>query len=629
MSEGPPSAIDPWERLRSLYGTGAHDALLGLERHLELGDGFAFIPVFLPEIHASDLARDGLKQRLARQGQQVWEVPLTSPSDVSHLPVRLQRDVPPEDCGAAWVAACVPTTESTTPEWRAAWVDALRRLNERRDVVRTRLHFPLVIVGLPWLKTIWQNEAPDFWSVRTLVVEATPHGKPEAPWLATKIGPIGWELTRWMTLGLDYWIQDPDRAVEQARRLARSPAMVPQAVALLLQASHWMSSHDQATQAVELAREADGLARRELEAHPANHDLLGARVGVLLVLGDRLRATQQMDEAFRVLQQAVAMAADLARQDPGRFTGLAAQSFALWAALLWFMGRYAEGATAASQSVRYWRNVPSRSAAQLAEVLLLESFCRVGASDLSGGERAARHAVEILHAEGNAAPKLTLAKALELHGRTLGHMGQHESALIRLREAIRWIQAAGDLRADPDGIALLVTCHGDLATSLLLSGRLQEAIAQATEGVAVARDASVVHGDRIRHVLAAALGKWVACLGAAGRQGEAWAHALEAVELRRAMARQDGSVAQREMLALALRMLAKCEEDLGLPGAALARLREALHWRNPDLGHPSSTPPPLDRITADYLGLLRQLGREPDPSGPEAFLAPWLGGRRA
>jgi tetratricopeptide (TPR) repeat protein len=51
-----------------------------------------------------------------------------------------------------------------------AWRHLFRRLNESRNLIIERLHLPLLLCLPDFLEPIFAHEAPDFWSVRSLVV---------------------------------------------------------------------------------------------------------------------------------------------------------------------------------------------------------------------------------------------------------------------------------------------------------------------------------------------------------------------------------------------------------------------------------------------------------------------------
>ncbi|MGH8896713.1 MAG: hypothetical protein ACRDZ4_06730 [Egibacteraceae bacterium] len=75
----------------------------------------------------------------------------------------------PPATGLVWLAGVAGRRSDR--EWLPGWDRFLRRLNERRDVLRSSLEAGLLLVGPPDLLPVARDAAPDLWSYRAMVVE--------------------------------------------------------------------------------------------------------------------------------------------------------------------------------------------------------------------------------------------------------------------------------------------------------------------------------------------------------------------------------------------------------------------------------------------------------------------------
>lgn len=90
----------------------------------------------------------------------------------------------PPDLMLAWVVGAAGESR----RWRSAWPAFLRRLNERRDLLRQTMPAGLVLVGPGGMLDVFRDSAPDLWSYRSAVIDlgavdlgATDLGDSETP----------------------------------------------------------------------------------------------------------------------------------------------------------------------------------------------------------------------------------------------------------------------------------------------------------------------------------------------------------------------------------------------------------------------------------------------------------------
>ncbi|HQK00655.1 MAG TPA: tetratricopeptide repeat protein [Verrucomicrobiota bacterium] len=172
--------------------------------------------------------------------------------------------------------------------------------------------------------------------------------------------------------------------------------------------------------------------------------------------------------------------------------------------------------------------------------------------------------------------------------------------------------------ADPDPAwhAELARLAGNLGVRLSEAGRRSEALAPAQEAVELYRALARQNPDAFQPDLASALNTLANRLSELGRRSEALAPAQEAVELYRALARQNPDAFQ-PYLAGALNNLANRLSELGRRSEALApaqeavELRRALARQNPDAFQPA-----LAMSLNTLATRLSELGRRSEALAP-------------
>lgn len=151
------------------YGSIAEQKWQLLERHLELGSGFALVILLIPDSEAANLCKLAFGALLPPQ-QPLREFIVEVPDLLHELPEKLVGLHFGQDEGAVWVSGVPRQQLYDEAGWMAGWRHAVARMNESRDVLRRQLGGPLVLCGPPWLGPLLRETAPDLWSVRTLVV---------------------------------------------------------------------------------------------------------------------------------------------------------------------------------------------------------------------------------------------------------------------------------------------------------------------------------------------------------------------------------------------------------------------------------------------------------------------------
>ena len=130
--------------------------------HLEFSSGFAFIVLLVPDNTAGEVCERDLERVLKAQGKHLERAPTESPRELQNLPQWLLDRDGHSDVSAIWVKEITTQPFSGAPpaekvifaSWEHAWKEAISRLNERRDTMKSRYVCPIIFVGAPWLKVL-------------------------------------------------------------------------------------------------------------------------------------------------------------------------------------------------------------------------------------------------------------------------------------------------------------------------------------------------------------------------------------------------------------------------------------------------------------------------------------------
>ena len=200
---------------------------------LALRDGFWLAYVFGSDLNAirplAERAENYARMRV--RGTEVrWVI------DPAELPRALAwlLDSHPPDLMLAWVVG----VGGDPRQWRSAWAAFLRRLNERRDLLRRTLPAGLVLACPSDMLDLARDSAPDLWSYRSSVIVLRDEPEPRAVHAQPRV-----DVTR----------SDPHAIAERAMLRAVEPS--PD-VRTLLQGVAQALRADQVAAAVEAGRAA-------------------------------------------------------------------------------------------------------------------------------------------------------------------------------------------------------------------------------------------------------------------------------------------------------------------------------------------------------------------------------------
>jgi tetratricopeptide (TPR) repeat protein len=264
-----------------------------MQRVLEMSAGFWLGFVFSPA------ARDAFAlQMLAEELTEAKGLSFVTftPKEPQELATAYQFISSPsvEHAGCIWVRSMrLDSLLGESRPWQDAWDQLFLRINERRDLLRKRLKGGLVFAAPVDIKPRVRNAAPDFWSVRDLVIDLRPHGQQTDNTANTNQfsilhtgGDRASGLFDLRSLFRDETAADPEFALEMARHAsAQHPAAKAEA---LLAASDAFIQRDEAERAKPLAEEAVALLQdsEDILAKTHAHALLAEvnfRLGIFNV----------------------------------------------------------------------------------------------------------------------------------------------------------------------------------------------------------------------------------------------------------------------------------------------------------------------------------------------------------
>jgi len=156
------------------YNLSASPDWQALLTHFELGQGFAFIVLLVEDEQGAETCREGLRSFLKCKEKELLELPFRTVDDLKQVAEPLLKPTNEAAAGAMWVARVVPEGYEGYETWREAWREGVARLNQFRNPLRRNWSIPVLVVGAPWLQEVLRENAPDLWSVRTLVACVEP-----------------------------------------------------------------------------------------------------------------------------------------------------------------------------------------------------------------------------------------------------------------------------------------------------------------------------------------------------------------------------------------------------------------------------------------------------------------------
>jgi tetratricopeptide (TPR) repeat protein len=257
--------------------------------HLEISEGFSFVILLVPDADWAHACRLALSYSLEPQRKGLLTVDFANREDFqSRLPGRLLDLHVSERTGAVWLEKTVSELNPQFAEWRDAWRGMVARLNQVRNPLRRHFKVPLIFVGANWIQPLIRENAPDLWSVRTLVTRVEPVEVPESVLSKTE------EATEQELEGLAI---DPDLALKTAARLVGQTGHELVRAELLYRAGRGLIARSQWTEAERALREAMDLQRR---FHAPEETL----ADTLRWLAESLDSQYRLDEATAMVEEA-------------------------------------------------------------------------------------------------------------------------------------------------------------------------------------------------------------------------------------------------------------------------------------------------------------------------------------
>jgi len=442
------------------------------------------------------------------------------------------------------------------------------------------------------------------------------------------------------------------KAVELQRRLASGddPTLLRRTASSLRNLGLVLNRLGRREEAVEACRESVDLRRRLLgEGHGAHAELAAALDG----LGTTFIELGRPEEALRMLEEALAIRRDLAEAHPESYAPALAESLLNMGISLTAIGRRGRGLRLCREAVLSWEQLAARrdaflpdlshglvtlaaellAARELDEALAIsrraEVLCRqlvermpqvfgehlalclhtLSVTLYQKGEReealaAAREGVEIrkrLAAGGVSPDPLHFAQALDHLSGCLQENGRLREGRGAIEEAMRIFRADGE--PSPAALPAMAVGFYSLAGHLIRSGRPEEALAPASEAVAIWRPLAARYPEAFQPFLAEGLGGLGAALGQCGRYEEAAEACRQAIRIFQELA--------AAMPDPALPGLARTLGQLSHPLLALGQVEEGLHaaMEGADLWRSLASEAP-ERFLSDLADSLNNLGSD-------------------
>jgi tetratricopeptide (TPR) repeat protein len=278
----------------------SHPDWLKLLRHFELGEGFALLILLAGDSSLARLCRTELDLwLLARDRPRVFALPIEQPEDLENVPEALLALKPPD--GPIWIDG-----SGARELYERAWMQCAMKLNRIRNTIMAQFSTPLILVGPPWIREIFRDTAPDFWSVRTLVSEISiPRASTPLPRLERST------QDEEPASGID-----PDFTLEQAARLRARPGQERQLSRLLDRAGQSLMARGRYQEAEEVLREVLNLNEQSVRQDPDSADGLFNLAASYAQLGDLMYRLHSDDEACQFYQKALEIVERLVHEHP-------------------------------------------------------------------------------------------------------------------------------------------------------------------------------------------------------------------------------------------------------------------------------------------------------------------------
>jgi tetratricopeptide (TPR) repeat protein len=277
-----------------------HPDWLKLLRHFELGEGFALLILLAGDSSLARLCRTELDLwLLARDRPRLFAMPIEKPEDLENVPEALLALAPPD--GPIWIDG-----SGARELYERAWTECAMKLNRIRNTIMAQFVTPLILVGPPWIREIFRDNAPDFWSIRTFVSEISiPRGSAPLPRLERSTEDEE------HASGID-----PDFTLQQAARLRGRPGQERQLSVLLHRAGQALMARGRFQEAQGALREALELDEHSVRQEPDSPHYIRDLSISYMSLGDLMHRLESDDEARQFYQKALEIVERLLCQHP-------------------------------------------------------------------------------------------------------------------------------------------------------------------------------------------------------------------------------------------------------------------------------------------------------------------------
>ncbi len=287
----------PQNELKRRFGAKAAESWSQVLRHFELSDGFSFLVLFVPDATASRICEAELKRFLSARNQTLRTLEYSTPDELhDHLPTDLIGTQEPDaSLGAVWVSSVISPFAPEQPAWDAAWRFAAARINERRNILIQQYTVPVVVVGSQWLKVTLREAAPDWWSVRSLVITLQPDPVPSDLQPEDRLEAI--EFSRHVLEDSGDALLDPDLALEMAAKLRGVIGEERALLKLLVRASEALMNRERWGEKLEVDEEVLGLLQK-IGANQTENAEASYNYGVSLM---NLGLLEKAEQTFRTV----------------------------------------------------------------------------------------------------------------------------------------------------------------------------------------------------------------------------------------------------------------------------------------------------------------------------------------
>jgi tetratricopeptide (TPR) repeat protein len=443
--------IQPTE-LERRFGKTASERWTQLLRHLDLIDGFSFVVVLVPDETASRICATELEKYLKTRAQRLERLEYSTPEMLrENLAVDVLTRVPnDEHLGAIWLSNVTNRFDPKHNDWETAWRYAAARINESRDALKARYKTTLIVVGAPWLQETLREAAPDWWSIRSLVIRLQPDFTSSELSFNDNF-PVLESIHAFPQDQSENALLDPDFVLEQAATLRGVKGQEKNLIQLLNRSISSLQNRGRCVEAEQYAREM-------LELEEKIGESILEKAGSYISIGNALLDQGRLEEA----EQAARKALELQELGMESFT-VRATTLSLLGRVFLFSNRLEEAEITLRTALK-WLD-PESNENSITMYLLGSVLSDLGRFEES--EKAFKTALEGVKSSGN--PLKNRGFLMISLSPVLYKLGRSEEAETTLRTALEWAETDGDSLLNR---GLIMQHLGQLLVAL---GRLDEA----------------------------------------------------------------------------------------------------------------------------------------------------------